>query len=392
MTSATPGSLPGSALDLLTGDAQVFCEKAWASRVHLHRTDPALLTRFLGFDDVDHLLTETAFRAPAIRMARDGRVLPESAYTRAASLAGRPLSGLVDPRKVAAEFDAGASIVLQGLHRYWPPLADLVRRLELELGHPCQANAYLTPPGSQGFAVHSDTHDVFVFQTAGRKQWEVHDASAADGAGRTDVVLEPGVAMYLPTGTPHAARAQESASLHVTVGVNQVTWRDLVRRCVDPLLREVDTGPLPAGYLQDPGALRGGLAERLEALAERVRGLDADDLVAAEVDRVLTTRSPDQRGLLLARLAAVTIDDDTLLVRDVARPCVLRRAAEPDRVRLLLGDRVLTLPSWVSPALEVVADRAHLRPGDLADHLDPESRLVLCRRLVREGLLRPRAT
>jgi hypothetical protein len=28
-----------------------------------------------------------------------------------------------------------------------------------------------------------------------------------------------------------------------------------------------------------------------------------------------------------------------------------------------------------------------LTPADLAEHLDPESRLVLCRRLVREGLL-----
>ena len=32
-------------------------------------------------------------------------------------------------------------------------LTRLVAELELELGHPCQANAYLTPPGSQGFAV-----------------------------------------------------------------------------------------------------------------------------------------------------------------------------------------------------------------------------------------------
>jgi ribosomal protein L16 Arg81 hydroxylase len=77
----------------------------------------------------------------------------------------------VDGRKVLGLFADGATVVLQGLHRYWPPLTELVRGLELALGHPCQANAYLTPPGSQGFAVHSDSHDVFVFQTAGTKQW-----------------------------------------------------------------------------------------------------------------------------------------------------------------------------------------------------------------------------
>lgn len=110
----------------------------------------------LSFDDVDHLLTSTAIRTPSVRVARGGAVLPESAYTRGATLAGRPLTGLVDARKLFALFDGGATVVLQGLHRYWPPLTRLVAELELELGHPCQANAYLTPPGSQGFAVHTD--------------------------------------------------------------------------------------------------------------------------------------------------------------------------------------------------------------------------------------------
>ena len=95
-------------------------------------------------------------------------MLPSSRYTRTgATLAGQPLTGLVDARKVTDLFERGATVVLQGLHRYWPPLTRLVAELELALGHPSQANAYLTPPGSQGFAVHCDSHDVFVFQTHG---------------------------------------------------------------------------------------------------------------------------------------------------------------------------------------------------------------------------------
>ena len=156
-------------------------------------------------------------------------MLPESSYTRGATLAGKPLTGLVDARKALALFDDGATIVFQGLHRYWPPLTRLVAELELELGHPCQANAYLTPPGAQGFAVHSDTHDVFVFQTAGSKQWEVHTPDGVE-----QVLLEPGLSMYLPTGTPHAARAQDTVSLHVTIGINQLTWRGLVERSRAP--------------------------------------------------------------------------------------------------------------------------------------------------------------
>ena len=58
-----------------------------------------------------------------------------------------------------------------------------------------------------------------------------------------------------------------------------------------------------------------------------------------------------------------------------------------DRLVVLLGDRSIDVPGWLRPALEEVRVRRDLRPSDLADHLDPRSRLVLCRRLVREGLL-----
>ena len=368
-----------SALDLLSGDAQTFLAKVWASRVHLHRTDPDRLVGLLTLDDADHLLTSTAIRTPSVRVAQDGQVLPDSAYTRGATLSGKPLTGLVDPRKALELFGGGATIVLQGLHRYWEPLTRLVAELELELGHPCQANAYLTPPGSQGFAVHSDTHDVFVFQTAGSKQWEVHGDD-----GPEEVLLEPGVSMYLPTGTPHAARAQETVSLHVTLGINQLTWRGLVERTLRSALAEVGEEHLPAGYLDDPALLAGPLADRLEHLADAVRRVDADAAAQAEVRRFLTSRPPRLAGGLRDVLAREEISATTALRRRAGHPCVLLDR-DGDTIEVLLGDRSLTVPARLRGALQEVRSRAELTPADLP--LDPQSALVLCRRLVREGLL-----
>ena len=372
--------MPESALDLLSGDARTFLEKVWASRVHLHRTDPERLVGLLSLDDADHLLTSTAIRTPSIRLAQDGAVLGESTYTRGATLAGRPLSGLVDSRKALAAFADGATVVFQGLHRYWPPLTRLAAQLELELGHPCQANAYLTPPGSQGFAVHSDSHDVFVFQTAGSKRWEVHTPDGVE-----DVTLEPGLSMYLPTGTPHAARAQDTVSLHVTLGINQLTWRGLVERSVQDAVAAVPADHLPAGYLDDPTVLTAGLADRLEQVAATLREVDPARAVDAEVRRFLTTRSPRLPGGLHDVLALPDLADDTVLRRRIGHPCVLQDRG--DRLSVLLGDRSLDVPPWLRPALEEVRARPELRPADLADVLDEQSRLVLCRRLVREGLL-----
>ncbi len=375
-------------LDLLSGDARTFVEKVWASHVHVHETDAAdvdRLTGLLSFDDVDALLTSTAIRTPAVRVAQDGAVLPASQFTRSGStIAGQTLTGLVDGRKVVDLFEGGATVVLQGLHRYWEPLTTLVAELELALGHPCQANAYLTPPGSQGFAVHSDSHDVFVFQTHGQKLWEVHPAPGEDDAGPREVLLRPGLSMYLPTGTPHAARAQESVSLHVTIGINQLTWRTLLDRAVAQGLGSLETdGHLPAGYLDDPSALEDGLADRLRALADALSATDTAALADGQVRRFLETRGGTLRGSMVDRMSLEDLDPSTPLRRRPGRPCVLRQ--DGDRLEVLLGDRVLTVPARVRDAVERVRAASALTPADLG--LDPQSGVVLCRRLVREGLL-----
>ena len=64
--------------------------------------------------------------------------------------------------------------MLQALHRVWPPIIDFCQQLAADLGHPVQANAYVTPPQNQGFDDHYDVHDVFVLQVAGRKRWSIH--------------------------------------------------------------------------------------------------------------------------------------------------------------------------------------------------------------------------
>ena len=378
------------ALELLSGDAQNFVEKVWASHVHVHKADPADLVGRLSFDDVDELLTSTAIRTPAVRLAQDGSVLPQSRYTRSgATLAGQALTGLVDARKVIDLFEGGATVVLQGLHRYWPPLTRLVAELELALGHPCQANAYLTPPGSQGFAVHSDSHDVFVFQTHGAKLWEVHPAPGGHGPDEAarELLLEPGLSMYLPTGTPHAARAQDTVSLHVTIGINQLTWRRLLERSVRQVMDSLEElgadTHLPAGYLDDPDVLAEGLDRRLRALADELARVDAARVADDQTRSFLEKRSAHLRGSLVDRMHLDAVGGDTTLRRRPGKPCVLR--PDGDRLHLLLGDRRMTVPARITDAVEQVRTLEAFTPDDLG--LDPESALVLCRRLIREGLL-----
>ncbi|MGH2636063.1 MAG: cupin domain-containing protein [Actinomycetota bacterium] len=378
------------ALVRCTGDPEVFLEGTWGRRAAVHPgVDAAGYADLLTFDDVDRILSTTSVRTPSFRLVRSDRTIDESEYTRSGTTGSRPVSGMVDPARVFELFRQGATIVLQGLHRSWQPVTELIRGLEIGLGHPCQVNAYVTPPGAQGLALHEDPHDVFVLQAFGRKHWEVHAAPAEAPRDPLQVVLEPGDCLYLPMGTPHAASTQDTLSGHLTVGVHVATWRELLADALTEAQRGPSLDdPVPAGWTRDPEGLARELAVRIREVASRLGDVDARSIADAQVERFLSTRNPLLRGALVDQLALGAIDDGTELARRPGSVCELR--PEGDRLIVLLGDRRLEMPGWLEPAMRRVAGSDVVRVGDLARPIpDAGSRLVLARRLVREGLLRP---
>lgn len=384
----TPVGQATPILDRLTGDGEPFLAHHFgaaplhvprATRTGRHDDAAALLT----LDDVDQLVSEGGLRAPGFRMVQDGVTLPRGQVTRHARIGSRPVDDLADVAAIHAAFDHGASLVLQGLHRSWPPLVAWCRALEAELTHPVQANAYLTPPGSRGLDLHEDPHDVFVVQTHGAKRWVVHPP---DGSEPWDLVLTTGDVLYLPAGTRHAAESRERASLHVTLGIRTIAWRAVVSRIVEGhLADEAAGGPLPAGWAHDPDGLRTSLAGELRALADALEATDPAAALDAEAERFWRSRRPDRRGGLRDLLALDDLDDHTLLR---TRPGLgARLRTDGDHVVLVLPDREVRGPAHLHAPLEHVLAAETSRPADLADHLDHHGRLVLCRRLLRDGLL-----
>ncbi|HJP64793.1 MAG TPA: cupin domain-containing protein, partial [Actinomycetota bacterium] len=156
------------ALARCVGDADAFADHVWGRRHHLHR-DPQGFEDLLTFADVDRLLSTASLRLPLFRLVRDGSTIPTDRYTKRGRTGSAAMTGIADPRRIFELFAGGATIVLQGMHRYWSPVALLCRHLEIGLGHPTQTNAYITPANARGLAVHEDSHDVFVLQAFGRK-------------------------------------------------------------------------------------------------------------------------------------------------------------------------------------------------------------------------------
>jgi lysine-specific demethylase/histidyl-hydroxylase NO66 len=375
------------ALGRCVGDPGGFVAEYWA-RAPLYRpgADAAAYADLFSLGDVDHILSSTTPRYPAFRMVKGGRQLDRRSYTRSGRVGGQPVDDLADPRRVYELFDGGATIVLQSLHRFWPPLSRLGRDLELALTHPVQVNAYITPPASQGLGVHHDEHDVFVLQVYGRKRWEVHDPDGRPENRLIVAELAPGDCLYIPQRFPHAARTADTASIHLTVGVVPTTWADVLRREVMSVVEDALSGdPLPAGFAADPAGLAAGVAEQLAEVRHRLDKLDPDAIAAAAADRFWSSRPPHLTGQLQQLLALEEMDDDTVVQKRPGAVCRLRR--REDRLEVLLGDRTLHMPARLAPVLQAILTSERLAVGDLAGHLDPPSRLVLVRRLVREGLL-----
>jgi mannose-6-phosphate isomerase-like protein (cupin superfamily) len=389
-----PGSeAAGATLKRLVGEPGRFAAEHWGRRPLLHRSDGGF-EDLLTLGDVDRLLSTTSLRTPLFRLVKDGDTLPVERYTKRGRTGSVTMTGIADPARIFRLFTEGATIVLQSMHRYWPPVALLCRDLETVLGHVTQTNAYITPPGARGLAVHQDSHDVFVLQAFGTKHWEVFEpggtgptASAGDQPPEMSVELLPGDCLYLPKGTPHAARAQEAASGHLTVGILSTTWADAIGDAMAEVRKDAAFDePLPIGYHTDPAALSRAIRDRLEESVRLIDKLDPGVLAAQTIRRFLTTRPRLLPGHLTDLIALERVDDDTVVGRRRGAICVV--TANGDRLTVMLGDRELSMPGWVGPAMEVVAEAARFRPADLAPHIaDRDSRLVLVRRLIREGLL-----
>jgi lysine-specific demethylase/histidyl-hydroxylase NO66 len=396
---APAGPTPSTAaLARCVGDVDVFVARHWGRGPLLtrRRGDDAF-DDLLSLDDVDRILTATSPRRPAIRVVREGREVPAARWTRSGTLGSQTLHDLPDVDRLLGLFDEGATIVLQGLQRSWPPVGRLCRGIEAYLTHPVQANAYLTPPSSQGLEVHHDTHDVLALQTHGRKRWatwppvidhplpgqRVGVDAAQLGPAEIDTELVPGDCLYIPRGTLHAAATTGAASLHLTIGIRVVTWHDVARRLAErtrdvPAFREA----LPVGFARRPGDLGAEAPARLKQLADLIVDTDPDALADREAALLWSTLLPRPVGALRSRL--VPLDDDVRLAPRDALPytCVV----VGDRLQVRRVGTALEMPAWVEPAVRALLD-GPVRLGDLPGRLSARSREVLARRLIREGVV-----
>jgi len=358
------------------------------------RQDREYFTRILTMDRINDHLGSADLIYPGVRLVKDANEVSPAQYTYTVTTTPRKSTeGVVDKEKLFSYLFAGYTVILNSHERHSREVLHLRHLAEKTFGAKAQANIYITPRGSQGFTPHWDTHDVFILQIAGSKQWRIYDSPITlpsknqlfDGnwdptLPSLTATLEAGELLYIPRGYVHDATAEhDQLSIHITLGIKAYTYGDLLRILLGRLDEEfffrrsisistsVDTSSLSeavADYITP---------ERVDAAMKEIHGFFLGDRPADVADRLRDYLAVDR--LTLA----------TELSR--RQSTYYEIATENGQVVVRFNNKAVRLPAFVRPSIEFITSNPRFQVGDIAGALDDQGKMVLCRKLVEEGFL-----
>lgn len=373
---------------------ETFFSDAWEKQpLVVRRRDANVYRDLLSIDDVDEALTTLNLSYPEIRLARVDQPLDPGDYTFP--------DGRIDPLAVTKLFRSGVTIVFDQMQRRLPSLGELCRDLESELGIAFQTNLYVTPPHAGGFKGHYDTHDVFVLQIVGSKQWELFeslvelpmpgqhgdDNGTAPGKCTHRFRLHAGDLVYLPRGIYHQARANDEVSMHVTLGAMVRTWCEFLLEAVSELsLRDVAfRRALPIGI--GIGKFdHGGAQKEFQSLLTRLAASSDFERTAHSLSKEFVRKHD---GILRQQLLQISslgnLSSESVVVARKGAVRSIERVG--DKLAVCHLNTAIELPAHVEKSLSSALSGAPLRVADIAGELDLGGKITLARTLIEEGLL-----
>ncbi len=391
---ASPPSLASDAIAWILGlsSSEGFVSE-YLGRRWLHaQSDPRdRFADLLSLAQLDEVLGTYGVKLPTIRLVRADEDIPSSEYVWR--------DGMVDPAQAARLFSEGATIIFGALQDRHEGMRRLCAAVAEQVCARTQTNIYLTPPDSQGFKPHWDTHDVYVLQVEGSKRWRIYgggpeqplqdqkfDPKAHEpGEVEAEFTLEAGEVLYIPRGIMHAAVTTEEISLHITLGVMPYTWSDLLVDCVSEVAERSPEWRrnVPFGFAhgsaselkQELGALAKGLTEQVDftaVLRERQQSFESS----------LRARATD---LLRQASGAARVREHHRVRWRTGVPGKIE--SRNGRVVVVSGGREVDFPAAAAETLRCLLREDSVVASDVDDGLDWESRRVVLSALIREGLV-----
>ncbi|MES0810060.1 cupin domain-containing protein [Roseibium sp. SCPC15] len=294
-------------------------------------------------------------------------------------------------------YSEGATLVFNGMQRNFTELARFCGEIGEELTSKIHANVYLTPPSKQGFLAHYDTHDVFVLQLSGSKDWKLYDSNYKlplesheysneehfTGNINREFRLMAGQYCYIPRGIVHEAKANNDLSLHITIGIASPLWIDVIKDAIDELaksnvmLRRV----IPDAYASGATSCTTSEIENL------IREIRKSGCIERAYDSNLKKFRDRENSNFTGRLLSISKSSNVSSFSEVKRIKPIKYIEVAEEIEIENGDSVLRLPRKTYKSLKKLAKSESVVVEQLGGDLDVQGNIVLVKRLIREEFL-----
>lgn len=386
------------ALDDLVGDPSDFIRTMWGKLPLLTRNSVPDPHSIISPAELDDALSMPPLGPPYLQLRLNGHIVHPRLFTYRQVVQKEWVDYAPDPARVAEYFRSGATVAWHDIDHFHSPTRDLCSRLEEQLGCVAHAVAFATPPGKQGLNIHYDAYEVFVIQVSGTKTWTVYPQLRplpTENLGLNPKNLEepvlvtdlnPGDCLYVPWGSPHCAKSNDSTSIHLSLSMRRPSYKELLLQALEVEQDPHITGDLPLlapGFIDESeefSAIKKHLSDNIRALnisqgAERYTSTNRNGI------RSCTSLLRDQDR------AAGDIGDDLIFYRTPIVASVLETQDGPDTVLLSVGQKKYRLPGEALPYISSVLKVKHFKTSDIPTGLKRRDRDKILRHLILLGIL-----
>jgi len=231
-------------------------------RSHLHH--PGLIENQAIFrlEDLRKHLNNPFLQLEFLQFVDRGRLVDMTA-ARCVKLVQRRSIEFINRRVLQEHLEKGAACLLEGVDILEPQVGLLASILDR--AHSCtfsNAVVFFSQRGNEAYRGHIDTDDVLAIHLGGTKKWRLYSRQAPRrshlveleapemGPVETEIVMQPGDALFLRSGTPHQVETVGDYSLHLSFDLCDRAAG--IETVLDLLLKHYDRDALrPYGTAQE---------------------------------------------------------------------------------------------------------------------------------------------
>lgn len=301
--------------------------------------------------------------------------------------------------KIQKQLENGTSLVLSSLHRHIPKLNQFIYALRAELQSKVWANVYITPPNSQAFKLHYDTHDVFVLQIQGTKKWSMYNApivlpdksqsskdyfpeNEPEYIFEDEFTLEAGDLLYIPRGYGHQAKSTNVTSIHITVGITPLRvidiWDSLKQKSIEKVAFRKSISLINGENDWDEESIK-------KLFIDIIKNTSINDLIEdsrlEQMPRILDGINPNILGGLINQ---DNINGDSLLLPRKDR--IVQTSLEGYFCVLSINGVKKELPIFMKEIIEKILEaREGIKIKDLKSNYSERQKIELIKQLIKEN-------